>query len=209
MKLIFLLFLFTINSYSQIFHLNHDLHDNSHMPFITHTGPDNSFQNALAFNIEYDQIKQLRKEIEKHIGTKLNFLTSWNKEGEAHVTTITPPEYRNILSPYLSMARINELAQNLEIQRSDLKILGLGMGEKEINGKVEKTFFIIVDSMNLRKIRHQIYQEYLLRGGPAERFDPTWFFPHITIGYTKRDLHEKDGIIKNLKHSFYSQLIHN
>lgn len=174
----------------------------SSMPFHTHTGDEDSFKNVLALNVEYSQIKKIRKIIEDQIGKRLKFLTSWNINGEAHVTTITPPEYKNHLRFHISMKRINQIAIEMEIQNTELEILGIGSGNKLIDGKVESTYFLIVDSTKLRKIRHAIFREFVDNGGNPKAFDPTWFFPHITIGYTKSDIHENSGLIKNVKHSF-------
>jgi len=174
----------------------------SSMPFYTHTGAEDSFKNVLALNVEYSQIKKIRKLIEDKIGKKLKFLTAWNINGEAHVTTITPPEYKYHLRFHISMKRINEIAKEMDIQNTELEILGIGSGNKLIEGKVETTYFVIVDSAKLRKIRHVIFREFVDNGGNPKSFDPTWFFPHITIGYTKSDIHENSGLIKNVKHSF-------
>jgi 2'-5' RNA ligase len=168
----------------------------SSMPFYTHT-----FNNVLALNIEYSQIKKIRKVIEEKIGQKLKFLTAWNINGEAHVTTITPPEYKDHLRFHISMTRINQIATEMEIQNTELEILGIGSGNKLIEGKVETTYFVIVDSAKLRRIRHAIFREFVDNGGNPKSFDPAWFFPHITIGYTKSDIHENSGLIKNIKHS--------
>ena len=177
----------------------------SSMPFYTHTGDEDSFKNVLALNVEYYQIKKIRKIIEDKIGKHLKFFTAWNINGEAHVTTITPPEYKDHLRFHISMKRINEIATKMEIQNTELEILGIGSGNQLIEAKVETTYFLIVDSAKLRKIRHAIFREFIDNGGNPKSFDPTWFFPHITIGYTKSDIHENSGLIKNIKHSFDSR----
>ncbi|OGT48298.1 MAG: hypothetical protein A3E82_05775 [Gammaproteobacteria bacterium RIFCSPHIGHO2_12_FULL_38_11] len=50
-------------------------------------------------------------------------------------------------------------------------------------------------------IRRQIYQEYLANGGTRQAWDPDHYYPHITVGYSLRDLHESDGVIKDVAHS--------
>ncbi len=193
-SLYFSLFVFAANPFIE-------LTNTSSMELVKHIDADpTSFNNALAMNIPYGPILEIRKRIEEKLGLKLKFLTAWQIEGEAHITTITPPEFVNSLSTHISMKRIHEIAENENIQFADLKFLGVGSGKKLINGKEEQTFFIIVDSFKLREIRFKIYQEFIKNGGDAHAFDPTWFFPHITIGYTLRDLHEPD-VLKNMKHS--------
>ena len=178
-----------------------EIYSNSSLKFISHNGPG-KFDNALAFNVSYDPVRLLRKPIEEVIGRKLKFLTTWDSKGEAHVTVITPPEYSEALSKVLSMEEIDEIARKERIQFSDLKVLGLGSGKLVKDGQLEETFFLFVDSANLRKIRHEIYALFLKKGGVANAWDPLWWFPHITIGYTKRDLHETDGVTKNIRSSW-------
>lgn len=156
--------------------------------------------NALAMSIYYPAILEIRSQLENHLKQKLNYLKSWEPQGEAHVTTITPPEF-SILSKYISQQDINEIAKAMKIQDSDLEILELGRGELNIKGNIEKTFFVIVRSQNLIDIRKAIHAEFVRRGGDNNSFNPEKFYPHITVGYTQRDLHESDGVIKDIEHS--------
>ena len=87
------------------------------------------------------------------------------------------------------------------LQEARLSILGIGSAKGIVNGKEAETFFVIVDSAQLRNIRQQIFYAFTRAGGDRGSFDPTWFFPHITIGYIETDLHESNGVLKNLKHS--------
>ncbi len=170
------------------------------LPFISHQGPG-EFDNTLAMNTGYQPILHLRKVIETVSGRKLDYFKKWDPRGEAHITTITPVEYHRHLKPFLSMGDIDSIARKQNIQLSDVQILGIGSGRKIIDGLLEETFFIIVDSANLRRIRYSVYQAYVRRGGHPRAWNPNIFYPHITIGYTKRDLHESDGVFKNVQHS--------
>jgi 2'-5' RNA ligase len=158
--------------------------------------------NAMVMNITYAPIKNLRQKLNQALGKDLDYFKTWNENGEAHITLVTPDEYFNVLKSKLSMREIEAIAERYEIQSSKINVLGIGSGKVSLDGKDEETFFVIVDSADLRLIRQMIFYEFTRRGGDRSAFDPTWFFPHITIGYTKRDLHEADGIIKNLKYSF-------
>jgi 2'-5' RNA ligase len=173
------------------------------MQFLTHNG-DGPMSTALAMNIHYEPVKDLRKPIEECIGRPLNFLTSWNKDGEAHVTTITPVEFDKYLKGNITPEEMEVIARNLKIEESDIEIKGIGSGCVKIEGKEEETFFVIIDSNNLRNIRKTCYELYCERV-KAKNQEPEWnykeFFPHITIGYTKRDLHIQDGVIKDVEHS--------
>ena len=174
------------------------------MPFVSHAGPG-SFDNALALNVAYEPIRSLRAPIETLIGRQLDYLKTWGPDGEAHVTIITPPEFAGVLGKRLTMPEIEAIASKHEIQKSDLEFLGIGSGRKEIGGKTEETFFVIVISSRLSLIRVKIWEEYVRKGGNPADWDPTWFFPHITIGYTKTDIHEPD-VMKNIRGSWNPQL---
>ncbi len=184
--------------------LSQEIYHNQEEPFLTYQGPG-EYDNFMVMNVKYAPIQSLRSQLETALGIKLDYLKKMNPNGEAHVTVITPVEFDKILKlapAKLTLQEINDIAQSYDIQESKLNILGMGSGKKIIDGKIEETYFVIVDSLELRNIRQQVYYKFLRRGGDAKAFDPTWFFPHITVGYTKRDLHEDDGIIKNIKHSY-------
>lgn len=178
-----------------------DIYHNEEEIFYSHSG-DGVFDNALAMNIQYGPIQNLRQQLNKTLGKELNYFKDWNENGEAHITVVTPVEYFNVLKSKLNMKEIDAIADRYDIQSSRLNILGIGSAKVTIENRDEEAFFVIVDSANLRLIRQMIFYEFTRRGGDISAFDPTWFFPHITIGYTKRDLHEADGVKKNLKYSF-------
>ncbi len=166
------------------------------IPFHTHVGPF-----ALAMNVPYQPIAHVRRQLSQALQLQLQIFKGWSEYGEAHVTVITPPEYTDVLSRYVSEARINEIAFQSRIQSSDLQILGLGVGQATLDQHPQSTYFLIVSSANLLSIRQKIYQEYIRNGGPKDGWDPLHFYPHITLGFTLRDLHEKDGIVKDVLHS--------
>jgi hypothetical protein len=173
------------------------------MAFISHRG-QGPFDNALALNLPDKPISDLRNNISSFIGRRLEFFQGWSLNGEAHVTVITPPEYKNILSKHVTMDAIENIAQSADMQSANIEVYGVGSGRKKVDGKVEETYFLIVDSSKLRQIRHLIWEEYVRSGGRPNDWDPTWFFPHVTIGFTKQDIHEPDAI-KNTKYSFDSR----
>lgn len=177
---------------------------NDDMPFVAHHS-SKDMDNALAMNVQYAPVKAVREELSTDLNFQLKYFTGWNADGEAHVTVITPPEYANVIKPYVSMQRIEELAKQANIQHSVIDILGIGSGEAVINDKKEQTYFLIVSSDDLLNLRYKIYDEYIKKGGPKNGWDPAHFYPHITIGYTLRDLFESDGVIKDMDHSFDSR----
>lgn len=175
--------------------------DASFMPFITRA-------NTLPLNVPYDSIQQLRYDLQKELGTRLYFMTNWDPQGEAHVTVVTPVEYEEVLSKYLTMREINNIALKNNIQDTTLKVLGIGKGSMIINKKNEDTYFLIVSAPKLLKIRKEISKEIIKRGASKEQpeFRPQEFYPHITIGYTLKDLHIQDGVIKDMQNSHDDKL---
>lgn len=65
-------------------------------------------------------------------------------------------------------------------------------GKKEI-----KTYFLVVGSPALLAIRKKISKLFVEKGGQAKDFVADNFFPHVTIGFTQRDLFESDGVVKD------------
>ncbi len=156
-------------------------------PFITHT--DNSkFGSYLVMNLPYTPLKELHARLEKIQKVKLK------NRGEAHITVITPVEFSEVLAPVgVTIQEINEIATQLDIQKSSFDIICLGRSNKD---KLA-TYYIVVKSEDLLKLRGQVEQLYLSKGGSLGTFSAKKFYPHITVGFTKRDLHESDGAIKD------------
>ena len=143
-------------------------------------------ENWLAENVDYDPSNQIRQQIEQSLPKKL--LT----RNEAHITVITPPEW-DILKTKLKMADLNSLAVKSGIEKMPFKPLCVGEGR---SGE-KLTYYVVVDSPDLLKLREKIAKAFESKGGNAKSFFATHFFPHITIGFTDSDLHESDGVIKN------------
>ena len=165
--------------------LSKSIYINDNLPFESHQG-SGPFDTAMVMNIQYAPVKSTRDMLSAYLHYPLRFFTDWNKDGEAHITVITPPEYTNVIKKFVSIERIEEIALQNYIQTSDLKVLGLGRGVVNINDKEEETYFIIMKSKNLLKIRQQIYEEFIKNGGDKYAWDPNHFHPHITVGYSLR-----------------------
>jgi len=206
LKFLFLV-LVSFSSFAQTVNLNlaTDVYYNDEEVFHSHQGTG-AFESTLAMSVKYLPVKNVKAQLETFLGKKLDFFKLWNPEGEAHVTVVTPVEYFDVLKSKLTMTEIEAIADRYDIQKARLMILGLGSAKAWVDGKEEETFFLIVDSYELRNIRQMIFYEFTRRGGDRSAFDPAWFFPHITIGFTKRDLHESDGVKKNLKYSLDKRL---
>ncbi len=154
-----------------------------------------SHPNYLAMTLNERTVLPIRQKLQSETSLRLM------NRGEAHVTVITPPEF-DILKSRISMLEIENIAIQNEIQDSDLSVLCLGKFE---NSEKLKAFFLVVLSKNLLKIRQEISELYQQRVGPGHqgqkfesRFEFLHFHPHITLSFTKRDLHEEgDHAVKD------------
>ena len=200
----YLIFLFPLT-------LNANLNNNSHchhstfqrpvlsktVPFLSHSG-EGRFSSYLTMNLPYNSFKPTFITLNKMVHGDL--IT----RGEAHVTVITPIEYFDVLKKHLTIDDINEIAKNLKIQKSKMNFICLGRGQKEINNQIESTYFIVVESENLLEIRRAVHKAYISKGGNATDFNPNHYFPHVTIGFSQRDLHENDGVFKDKRSCWMS-----
>ena len=167
------------------------------VPFLKHEekGP---FKSYLAMNLPYSEYSNIRESLEKKNGLKLT------NRGEAHITVITPPEYDKVLSKKVSIQEIHKLAEKMNIQNSSYKNVCVGKGSAKVEGKDENTYFVVIHSDRLFEIRKAIKDLYISRGGKAADFNAENFYPHVTLGYTKRDLHAEDGVIKDESRCLYT-----
>lgn len=133
----------------------------------------------------------MRKQLESKIGLELKH------RDEAHVTIVTPPEFSKVLAKKLTMEDISKLAPPEEIQSVPLRILCLGKGEIQRDGKALSAYFLVVESEELIAIRRKIESSFVAKGGTVREFIPEQYFPHISIGFSDRDLHFEDGVVKD------------
>ena len=168
--------------------LSKQVYHNESQLFIPHTG-NGKFDNYLAMTVNYTAVKPLFNQLEKRVGRELKH------RGEAHITVVTPVEYHQILKPYLSMQTINELAR--DIQNKRFEVVCLGSFEKRINKRKEQTYYVVVKSDDLMLIRSRIAQAFIKAGGSKKDFKVSAFYPHITVGFSARDLHLSDGALKD------------
>lgn len=134
----------------------------------------------LGLQLPVADFAELRKFIEEQLGKPLK------NRGEAHITVVTPPEF-------MSMGvKIEDLENAVrdDIQAAEWRALCVGVGEKGS----EQTYYVVVDTRDLFKVRKKIAT---LSGVRPGSFDPDHFYPHVTLGFTERDLHEQDGVIKD------------
>lgn len=172
------------------YHLSTKVFDNKDLPFISHRGPG-PFDSYLTMEIQFAPIADLFKQL---LLDQRKVLTN---RGEAHITVLTPVEFHEILKSKLTMDDIDEIARKQKLQESPFTIVCLGEGSLEMNSKLESAYYVVVRSPALLKVREEIQKAWIAKGGDKESFKPEYFYPHITLGYTARDLHLSDGVVKD------------
>lgn len=146
----------------------------------------------LGQELEFAPYEKVRTQVEKFIGKRLKH------RGEAHVTLITPPEMKVLLQSTTSKA-IQELAAKMDMGNTvfDVVCIGRGVGKDRM-----ETYFVVIKSPRFLEFREQVArlaQPSSRRLAQTSGFDPNSFYPHVTLGFTERDLHLQDGIQKNEK----------
>ena len=144
-------------------------------------------KNYVTYELAYPEYQALFIRLQQGLERKLK------SRGEAHITIITPPEFE-ILKSKLSPIRIHALASSFLKKPIFFKHVCLGQGEKKTKDQTEQVYFIVVAAPELLKLRRALSEEGHFN---KKDFDPELFFPHITLGFTERDLYFEDGIIKN------------
>lgn len=170
--------------------------------FIPHT-EEKPMKAYLAMNLPYAPYKSLFEQVQDAEKIQLN------TRGEAHITVVTPVEYDKVLKKHISIAEITKIAEEAKIQDLTFTPVCIGRGEKELNGKPEKVYYVVVESSDLIDLRGKIEEAYVKNGGRPQDFVPEKFLPHVTLGYTARDLHIEDGVSKNKTsciHQFQPQM---
>ncbi|OMJ07608.1 hypothetical protein AYI69_g11404 [Smittium culicis] len=170
-------------------------------------------------NIPYRPVRDLFKLLNATEGKgKLKFPGT-----EAHLTIITHDEYDHVLKQAgVTIEEISEIAEAYRIQESLFKVHCLGRSciydsarnnhqphefirsrnssSRNRNSNPEKlcTYYIVVKDMDqdFLRIRKMIFDLYLRKGGERSWFDPSAFWPHITVGFDDRDLFNIDGVFK-------------
>ncbi|OUR96355.1 hypothetical protein A9Q84_08345 [Halobacteriovorax marinus] len=165
-------------------------------PFKYHMG-SGAFQRSLQMNVNFPAVQDIFKTLDKELKGKL---TKRNARIEAHITVITPPEFDSKLAEFISIEEIHQLALAKGIQHSTFDIVCIGKGEAKISGELEETYYLVIQSNALNKLREEIRDLYISRGGNPQQFSATDYYPHITIGYTSKDLHiGPHGVKKNIE----------
>jgi len=194
-------FSFALQAKAQItFPLSSEIFDGNSVKFIPHKGPG-IYDSYLTMNLPFKPMKQFMEQFQPQPSTALK------SRGEAHITVVTPLEYWYELKPYnVTIHQLNQLAQKMKIQKSSFTVQCMGRGEAQIDGQNQQTYFVVVQSEDLLRIRHAIQALVRKSDNGLSKFDADTFYSHITLGYTERDLHEADGVLKDCAHSQFADI---
>lgn len=157
----------------------------------------NENKSYLAMPLPFPPFDKLRQEIERSENLSLK------NRGEAHITVITPPEFK-VLQKKISMKEVTQIAAKMKLQETPVKPLCVGKGSLKDSKETKETFFVVVQADRLFEIREALQKLYVSRGGNPGDFSPELFYPHVTLGFTQRDLHFEDGVIKDASSCRYS-----
>lgn len=146
-----------------------------------------ALKNYISYDLEFKPFEEMRLQLEKTLGSPLK------NRGEAHITVITPPEYAK-LSEKMKPEQIHALANETLVKTPKYEIICVGSGSLTIKDQVEKTYYVVVHANQLLEIRKKLAEA---SGLTKTQFDPALYFPHVTLGFTSRDLHYEEGIVKD------------
>ncbi|KAJ2795172.1 hypothetical protein H4R21_005220 [Coemansia helicoidea] len=180
------------------FALAADALDSSSVPFTSHS-EDTPFGSYLQQTLDYAQFDGLFRALNTSDGPL-------HSRGEAHITVVSPPEFDRVLKPAgVTIGEIEGIAARVGIQDARLTPVCLGRfagalpkpatdGDK---GRFLLYSLVVADNHgDLARIRKEIFKLYRGKGGEGALFQPEGFWPHVTIGFDRRDLFIEDGIYK-------------
>ncbi len=149
-------------------------------------GPSDETARYVTVDLPYDPFRRLTESLETFEGIKLK------TRGEAHITLITPPEF-DVLSKHLAEGEIRHAFDAVALRPAEPVCVGRG------HVGAAKTYYVVVKLASALKARELLAQKFKSRGGDEAQFKAAVFYPHVTLGFTDRDLHIQDGVIKDAK----------
>jgi len=160
--------------------------------FESHSGP-HPFQSYLVQTLDFTHVKPFYTALQARLDFPIQ------SRGEAHITVITPPEFDNVLSKVgITMDDIDRIARRMDIQNVKIEPVCVGKAKKALDGRkqADTVFFIVMNAPELVDIRREIQKLYVRRGGEGALFEAELFWPHVTVGFTYRDMFLEDGVFK-------------
>ncbi|KAJ2229081.1 hypothetical protein H4R99_003139 [Coemansia sp. RSA 1722] len=176
----------------------------SSIPFSNHS-TDLPFQSYLQQTLNFAHFKDLFDNINATVGTL-------QSRGEAHITVVTPTEFDRVLKPAgVTIGEIEAIAMQGDIQKARLAPVCLGRFAGELPnpandadaGRFLLYSLVVADIYNdLANIRREVFKLYRSKGGQGVLFQPEGFWPHVTIGFDRRDLFIEDGLYKGSNYCY-------
>lgn len=148
-----------------------------------------SHDDWFAVALDFAPLEKLRGQLEKRIGKPLLH------RGEAHLTLVTPPEW-GILSQVLRMKDVEALATKKKVHERPFTVRCVKKVSAKFAGATEESWFVAVSAPELLEFRKDLWRLYMAKGGSSEDFKWRRWVPHITLGFTKRDLYDEDLVNK-------------
>ncbi|KAJ2354295.1 hypothetical protein GGF43_003284 [Coemansia sp. RSA 2618] len=174
------------------------------IPFDSHSD-DMPFGSYLQQTLDFSQFKDLFDAVNATAG-------SLQSRGEAHVTVITPPEFDRVLKPAgITIQEVEEIAQQARVQHARLSPVCLGRFNGSLpnpaadadKGRFLLYSIVVADDFgDLLAIRKKVFDLYRKKGGEGALFQPESFWPHVTLGFDRRDLFVEDGIYKGANYCY-------
>lgn len=144
-------------------------------------------ESYYSIDFPFEKFEQTRLKIESQTGQKLKH------RGEAHLTVLTPPELKSLI-PYISNSEIDQIATQFKLDNKSVELICIGKGQSQ----EFSTYFYIVKAPTAIEFRKAILKQALTKSKTIN-FEAEHYYPHITIGFTEKDLHEQDGVIKDTR----------
>lgn len=126
-----------------------------------------------SLEINHKQVESIRHALEKWLGYSLKHRT------ETHITLITPPEWTTLSALALQPSSPPSWPKGPH----PFRVLCLAETK---NSSQLATYYLVVEMNQAFAWREKLFSQ--------KGLIPPAYFPHITIGFTERDLHLKDGI---------------
>ena len=138
-----------------------------------------------SFPLPHSPFKAWLSPVEKKWNLKLN------SRGETHLTLISPPEWE-ILRLHMSVKQVAEAFKSLDPRVWRIRCLARYQKDPAL-----QTIYWVLEAPDVLQARNQIAKSLPPQVATTFR---TQYFPHITLGFTLRDLHLQDGAIKDTRH---------
>lgn len=149
---------------------------------------DTKYGSYLSFDLPFESYKNVYEQLKSDY-------PNLKTRNEAHITLLTPVEFYCQFKPAgttIAML-VKKIEEFLVANNYRFDFDATSLGSHQVGN--DETFFVIVTGADLFTLREK-WAEL-----PNVGFRPRNFYPHITLGFTNKDLHSSQGVLKDEKHS--------